>query len=77
MKYLHQSLEELCPLRDLLIHYLIAICHLNMLLRLGSTGMIMGKPVMDPAMYAQQSHPYMAQQMWPQGPEQQQSPSDH
>ncbi|KDP23535.1 hypothetical protein JCGZ_23368 [Jatropha curcas] len=42
------------------------------------TGMIMGKPVMDPPMFAQQSHAYMAQQMWPQqGSEQQQSPSDN
>ncbi|KAJ6883551.1 hypothetical protein NC652_030713 [Populus alba x Populus x berolinensis] len=44
--------------------------------QVGPPGMIMGKPVTDPAMYAQQSHPYMAQHMWPQGPEQQQSPSD-
>ncbi|GKV08948.1 hypothetical protein SLEP1_g20517 [Rubroshorea leprosula] len=43
----------------------------------GTAGMIMGKPVMDPAMYAQQSHPYMAQQIWPQGQEQQQSSSNH
>jgi nuclear transcription factor Y gamma len=42
-------------------------------------GMLMGKPIMDPTMYAQQSHPYMAQQMWqPQpGSDQKQSPSDH
>ncbi|KHG10756.1 Nuclear transcription factor Y subunit C-9 -like protein [Gossypium arboreum] len=35
--------------------------------QVGTPGMIMGKPVMDPALYAQQSHPYMAQpqQMWP------------
>ncbi|PPS10685.1 hypothetical protein GOBAR_AA09952 [Gossypium barbadense] len=48
--------------------------------QVGTPGMIMGKPVMDPALYAQQSHPYMAQpqQMWPPpGPEQQQSSSDH
>jgi nuclear transcription factor Y gamma len=45
--------------------------------QVGAPGMIMGKHVMDPAMYAQQSHPYMAQHMWPQGSEQQQSPSDH
>lgn len=44
----------------------------------GAPGMIMGKAMMDPAIYAQQSHAYMAQQMWPQqGSEQQQSPSDH
>lgn len=45
--------------------------------QVGSAGMIMGKPVMDPAIYAQQSHPYMGQQMWPQGADQHQSPSDH
>ncbi|KAG6702076.1 hypothetical protein I3842_07G016100 [Carya illinoinensis] len=45
--------------------------------QVGTPGMIMGKPVMDPAMYAQQSHPYMVPQMWPQASEQQQSPSDH
>ncbi|PPS04730.1 hypothetical protein GOBAR_AA15920 [Gossypium barbadense] len=45
--------------------------------QVGTPGMIMGKPVVDPAIYAQQSHPYMAQQMWPPGPEQQQSSSDH
>lgn len=45
--------------------------------QVGTPGMIMGKPVMDPAMYAQQSHAYMAQQMWPQAPDQQPSPSDH
>lgn len=45
--------------------------------QVGTAGMIMGKPVMDPAMYAQQSHhPYMAQQMWQPQPEQQQSSSD-
>ncbi|XP_050225345.1 nuclear transcription factor Y subunit C-9-like [Mercurialis annua] len=43
----------------------------------GTPGMMMGKPIMDPSMYAQQSHAYMAQHMWPQqGSEQQQSPSD-
>ncbi|XVF41988.1 hypothetical protein PTKIN_Ptkin01aG0324100 [Pterospermum kingtungense] len=45
--------------------------------QVGTLGMIMGKPVADPSMYAQQSHPYMVQQMWPAGPEQQQSSSDH
>ncbi|KAF7817886.1 nuclear transcription factor Y subunit C-9-like [Senna tora] len=45
--------------------------------QVGAAGVIMGKPVMDPSIYAQQSHPYMAQQMWPQPPEQQQSPPDH
>ena len=45
--------------------------------QVGTPGMIMGKPVVDPAIYAQQSHPYMAQQMWPPGPEQQQSSSEH
>ncbi|KAM5561309.1 nuclear transcription factor Y subunit C-9 [Rosa sericea] len=48
--------------------------------QVGAPGMIMGKPMMDPSMYGQQSHPYMAPQMWPQAPEQQQqqqSPSDH
>ncbi|XP_061349393.1 nuclear transcription factor Y subunit C-3-like [Gastrolobium bilobum] len=43
----------------------------------GTAGVIMGKPMMDPNMYAQQSHPYMAPQMWPQPPEQQQSSPDH
>ncbi|KAG2694870.1 hypothetical protein I3843_08G160800 [Carya illinoinensis] len=43
----------------------------------GTPGMIIGKPAMDPTMYTQQPHPYMAQQMWQQAPEQQQSPSDH
>ncbi|KAA8545091.1 hypothetical protein F0562_019875 [Nyssa sinensis] len=42
----------------------------------GTPGMMMGKPVMDPTMYAQQPYPYMAQQMWPQAPQQPQSPSD-
>ncbi|XAR52577.1 hypothetical protein NMG60_11020720 [Bertholletia excelsa] len=42
----------------------------------GTPGMIMGKPVIDPVMYAQQPHPYMAQQMWPQAPQQAHSPSD-
>ncbi|CAK9328358.1 unnamed protein product [Citrullus colocynthis] len=32
--------------------------------QVGAPGMIMGKPVMDPAMYAPQSHPYMPPQMW-------------
>ncbi|GAV63185.1 CBFD_NFYB_HMF domain-containing protein [Cephalotus follicularis] len=45
--------------------------------QVGPPGMIMGKPVMDPAMYAQQSNPFMAQQMWQPGPDQEQSPSDH
>ncbi|CAL5397351.1 unnamed protein product [Camellia sinensis] len=42
----------------------------------GTPGMIMGKPVLDPVMYAQQPHPYMAPQMWPQAPQQPQSPTD-
>lgn len=46
--------------------------------QMGTPGMIMGKPMMDPSMYVQQAHnPYMAQQMWQQPPDQQQSPSDH
>ncbi|XP_065853728.1 nuclear transcription factor Y subunit C-9-like [Euphorbia lathyris] len=45
--------------------------------QVGAPGMIMGKPMMDPTMYAQQSHAYMAQQMWPQQGSDQQSPSDH
>ncbi|CAL0300082.1 unnamed protein product [Lupinus luteus] len=47
--------------------------------QVGAPGVIMGEPVMDPNMYAQQSHnTYMAPQMWPQPPEQQQSsPPDH
>ncbi|KAL7205116.1 hypothetical protein ACSBR2_018104 [Camellia fascicularis] len=32
----------------------------------GAPGMIVGQPVMDPVLYAQQPHSYMAQQMWPQ-----------
>lgn len=40
-------------------------------------GMVMARPVMDPAMYAQQPpHPYMAQPMWPQVPQQPDSPTD-
>lgn len=39
----------------------------------GNPGLMMH----NPNMYAPQSHPYMAPQMWPQPPEQQQSPSDH
>ncbi|KAL2530470.1 Nuclear transcription factor Y subunit C-9 [Forsythia ovata] len=34
---------------------------------LGAPGMFVGKPV-DPALYGQQPHPYMGQQMWPQQP---------
>ncbi|KAM7278784.1 hypothetical protein ACFE04_005918 [Oxalis oulophora] len=46
---------------------------------IGSPGMLMGKPIMDPSMYGQQPHPYMAPHMWqPQpGSDQKQSPSDH
>ncbi|KAF8401647.1 hypothetical protein HHK36_012593 [Tetracentron sinense] len=44
--------------------------------QVGTPGMIMGKPVMDQTLYAQQPRPYMAQQMWPQPPQQQQPPSD-
>lgn len=44
--------------------------------QVGTPGMMVGNPVMDPAMYAQQSHSYMAQHMWPQqGSEQQQQSS--
>lgn len=42
----------------------------------GTPGMIIGKPVVDPALYAQQPYPYMAPQMWPQAPQQPDSPSD-
>ncbi|CAK9160122.1 unnamed protein product [Ilex paraguariensis] len=42
----------------------------------GNPGMIMNKPIMDPALYGQQPHPYMAPPMWPQAPQQPQSPSD-
>lgn len=39
-------------------------------------GMMMGRPVMDPAAYAQAGPPFMAQNMWPQAPPQrQQQPS--
>ncbi|KAF6162831.1 hypothetical protein GIB67_029100 [Kingdonia uniflora] len=34
--------------------------------QVGTPGMIMGKPMVDQALYPQQPHPYMAQQMWPQ-----------
>ncbi|XP_022722879.1 nuclear transcription factor Y subunit C-3-like [Durio zibethinus] len=40
----------------------------------GAAGMTVGKPVMDHALYGQQSRPYAGQQMWPQ--QQQQPPSD-
>ncbi|KAL5068696.1 hypothetical protein RYX36_019583 [Vicia faba] len=39
----------------------------------GNPGLMMH----NPNMYAPQSHPYMAPQMWPQPPEQPPSPSDH
>uniref|UniRef100_A0A5B6ZZC4 Putative nuclear transcription factor Y subunit C-9-like isoform X4 n=1 Tax=Davidia involucrata TaxID=16924 RepID=A0A5B6ZZC4_DAVIN len=42
----------------------------------GTPGMMVGKPMMDPALYTQQPYPYMAQQMWPQAAQQPQSPSD-
>lgn len=53
----------------------------------GTSGMIMSKPVMDPAMFSQPPHPFMSPQMWPQAqqapqqgpqqaPQQPQSPSD-
>nr|KYP71245.1 Nuclear transcription factor Y subunit C-9 [Cajanus cajan] len=45
--------------------------------QVGTGGVIMGKPVMDPNMYAQQSHPYIAPQMWPQPPDQRQSSPEH
>ncbi|XP_010255903.1 PREDICTED: nuclear transcription factor Y subunit C-9-like [Nelumbo nucifera] len=46
--------------------------------QVGTPGMIMGKPVVDQALYGQQPRPYMAQQIWPQPPQQQQQqpPSD-
>ncbi|KAL8147857.1 hypothetical protein AgCh_005254 [Apium graveolens] len=52
--------------------------------QMGSSGMIMSKPVMDPALFSQPPHPLMAPQMWPQEPhqapqpayQQPQSPSD-
>ncbi|XP_077237500.1 nuclear transcription factor Y subunit C-3-like [Tasmannia lanceolata] len=34
--------------------------------QVGSPGMIMGKPVVDPSLYAQQPHVYMSQPMWQQ-----------
>ncbi|XP_026438345.1 nuclear transcription factor Y subunit C-3-like [Papaver somniferum] len=40
--------------------------------QVGAAGMMMGKPVLDPTLYGQQSHPYMPQQVWPQPPAQQQ-----
>ncbi|KAF5208348.1 Nuclear transcription factor y subunit c [Thalictrum thalictroides] len=40
--------------------------------QVGTPGMIMGKPVIDQALYAQQPRPYMAPQMWPQASQQQQ-----
>ncbi|KAK9287810.1 hypothetical protein L1049_016252 [Liquidambar formosana] len=43
--------------------------------QVGAPGMIMGKPVMDQALYGQQPHPYVAQQMWPHQ-QQQQPPAD-
>ncbi|KAF5207725.1 Nuclear transcription factor y subunit c-9 [Thalictrum thalictroides] len=43
--------------------------------QVGSPGMIMGKPVVDQALYGQQARPYMPPQMWPQ-PQQQQPPED-
>ncbi|KAE9593673.1 hypothetical protein Lal_00036387 [Lupinus albus] len=43
----------------------------------GAPGVIMGKPVMDPNMYAQQPHPYMAPQMWPHPQDQRPSSPDH
>lgn len=49
--------------------YMPAAPHLP---QFGTPGMIMGKPVMDPALYAQQPPNYMARQVWPQGSEQQQ-----
>ncbi|CAM8969088.1 unnamed protein product [Rhodiola kirilowii] len=39
----------------------------------GTPGMNMGKPAMDPSLYSQQTHPYMAQPPWPQVPQQEQS----
>ncbi|KAK2996450.1 hypothetical protein RJ639_025077 [Escallonia herrerae] len=40
----------------------------------GAPGMLTSNPVLDPAFYTQQPHPYMAPQMWPEQPPQ--SPSD-
>ncbi|OMO95278.1 Transcription factor CBF/NF-Y/archaeal histone [Corchorus capsularis] len=42
--------------------------------QVGAPGMTVGKPVMDHALYGQQSRPYGGQQMWPS--QQQQPPSD-
>lgn len=42
----------------------------------GTSGMIMSKPVVDPALYTQQPHPFMAPQMWQQAQQEPQSPSD-
>ncbi|XP_057961115.1 nuclear transcription factor Y subunit C-3-like [Malania oleifera] len=42
--------------------------------QVGNPDMIMGKPLVDPTLYAQPSHPYMTQQIWSQMPQQQQSP---
>ncbi|CAN6485872.1 unnamed protein product [Victoria cruziana] len=36
----------------------------------GAPGMIMGKPIMDPAAFTQQPRPYVPQHMWPQPPTQ-------
>ncbi|XVF38151.1 hypothetical protein REPUB_Repub20aG0075100 [Reevesia pubescens] len=41
--------------------------------QVGAPSMTVGKPVMDHALYGQQSRPYAGQQMWP--PQQQQPPS--
>nr|GEW87572.1 nuclear transcription factor Y subunit C-9-like [Tanacetum cinerariifolium] len=42
----------------------------------GAPGMMSSKPMMDPGLYAQQPPPYMGPIMWPQPPQQPQSPSD-
>jgi nuclear transcription factor Y gamma len=43
--------------------------------QVGAPGMIVGKPVMDQALYGQQARPYMAQSAWPHQ-QQEQPPSD-
>ena len=62
------------PSTDPLSYYYIPPEHSP---QVGTAGMIMGKPVMDPNLYAQQPHPYMGQSMWQsQAPQQEHSPSD-
>ncbi|XP_043721156.1 nuclear transcription factor Y subunit C-3 [Telopea speciosissima] len=61
-----------CP-TDPLPYYYMAPQHSP---QIGTPGMIMGKPMVDQAMYSQQPRPYMSQQMWPQPPQQQPPPMD-